>query len=197
MTPKQHDVFLLGEEALDTDTTIERHAVEGGEPAPRNPFAAVPEQPTETVSVPSRSRRFPRRLAAGGLLAVAGTLLAVVALRGGGRSQPRQEVNASSLPPVEMVHDAAPSPRIQSPVRIRRPELVGSALAADKPSQRRPTDSAEREPTSEQAPVSPPVDEPAPAPEAQPVPVSPPQPPSPSRPLRDGSGPRPEFSFER
>ncbi len=185
MASHPNDLFVLGEEELGAEAADSATAPD-----------SVPDSPRARLG----GGRASRRLLVGCLLAASVALIAaLVAGDGGGE---RADTPSPRREPAAVVAEPVPSPpaRLPAPERARpfpRAAQRKAPRVGAKPSKKRPSGWAEREPMSEQAPVSPPVDEPAPVPQAAPVPVISPPAPSPSRPLRDGSGGRPEFGFER
>ena len=198
---KTHDVFVIGDELLDTETTALELTDQLAPTDDQEPDGSLPsglDRPTPPDRRDSRSTRW---LAALSLGAVAATVLAVLEFLSGSASQPkRPEASAHSalvLRPAPSV--ATPSaPTAPQPSPGRGPMSNHGERIAARHSSQIETGAPERESNLEQAPASPPtpiVIETVAPPSSTPPVVLPPPPPPPSG--GGGSGGQEQFGFER
>jgi hypothetical protein len=197
---KNHDVFVIGDELLDTETTALGLTDQLASTDDQEPGGAPPglDRPTPPDRRESRSTRW---LAALSLGALGATAIAVLEFLAGTASQPEPpETSAHSAlvlrPATSVAAPSAPTASHPSPGRDRM-SSHGERIAARQPSQ---IDGGEpeRESNEDQAPASSPppiVIEPVVPPSSAPSAPLPPSPPPHS--VGGGSGGQEHFGFER
>jgi eukaryotic-like serine/threonine-protein kinase len=197
---KNHDVFVIGDELLDTETTALGLTDRLASTDDQEPGGAPPglDRPTPPGRRDSRSMRW---LAALSLGAIGATAIALLEFFSGTASQP-QRAKASAHSP--LVLRPATSDAVSSAPTIPRPSPGRERMSShDEPTAaRRPSRTGggepERESNDEQAPVSSPapsVIEPVAPPSSAPPASLPPSSPPPSG--GGDSGGQEQFGFER
>ena len=198
---RNHDVFVIGDELLDTTETTalgltdQVASTDTQEPGGEPPGLDRPIPPNR------RDSRSTRWLAALSLGAVGATVIAVLEFFSGTASHPeRPKMSAHSplvlRPATSAAVPSAPTVPHPSPVRDRM-SSHGERISARRPSHTEGGE-PERESNEEQAPVSSPpptVIEPVAPPSSAPPAALPPSPPPP--PGGGGSGGQEQFGFER